>query len=626
MAASSNPSSDTLPYGTLIHMLTIKLSSTNYLLWRSQIYPLLIGQGLISLVDGSRPAPPTDVVDDENSTPNPAHQSWRVDDQRLVSLIFSSLSEEAMSVVDNFSPSRKEVARSLNLDEISNSFAINYLQLGDPLIKQTKSIYLFMKGLGSNFSNFSATQMAMSPIPSFSNLLNNAEVWDMFQQTLEPNMSSPAAFTAHTYSRSSNNQMTTGHYANVCPNRFNREIATTTHVANIAKAFSASSIASDPPISNWYLDTGASGHMTPTPAQLHSSTSYTGSDSVVHRGNQHILAQGNRRDVLYVLDDTKSALVAVRKPKASFELWHSRLGHLPNVDSAPQPSSCNLCDEPPLLSGLQSHTNQDEPTINTHELPAIPHETQSQPNQEEPDINDQHVNESSLDPTIEPALQIEMNPLVPPPIEMNPIVHLPRVSSTHHMQTGSRAGIIKPKYISNYACTRLFQALITVITPRGIKSALKRPELVDALKQELPSMALKDSWDLIPRPKDVNVAKYARDILQRASLEESKHVSTPFVAGCQLSTDGQPFEDPTLYRSLVGSLQYLTITRPDLSFPVNLVSQHLQHPTIAHFQAVETQFVSLDLQVADIFTKLSIALCLNFSETSYALDLIRRLA
>ncbi|XP_042058701.1 uncharacterized mitochondrial protein AtMg00810-like [Salvia splendens] len=85
----------------------------------------------------------------------------------------------------------------------------------------------------------------------------------------------------------------------------------------------------------------------------------------------------------------------------------------------------------------------------------------------------------------------------------------------------------------------------------------------------------------------LNQAKYARDILQRASLEESKPVSTPLVAGCQLSTDGQPFEDPTLYRSLVGLLQYLTITRPDLSFDVNLVSQHLQHPTIAHFQAVK---------------------------------------
>lgn len=46
-------------------------------------------------------------------------------------------------------------------------------------------------------------------------------------------------------------------------------------------------------------------------------------------------------------------------------------------------------------------------------------------------------------------------------------------------------------------------------------------------------------------------------------------------------------DDSTHYRSLVGALQFLTITRPDLSFTVNLVSQYLQAPTIDHFQAVK---------------------------------------
>ncbi|KAG6423269.1 hypothetical protein SASPL_113660 [Salvia splendens] len=203
MAASSNPSFDTLPYGTLIHMLTIKLSSTNYLSWRSQIYPLLIGQGLISLVDGSCPAPPTDVVADGNSTPNPAYQSWRVDDQRLVSLIFSSLSEEAMSVVVGCTTARavwlalehtfshQSKARELRLKgqlqsikkggQSVSEFGRDFKLVCDQLpaigrsVDETDKIHLFMKGLGSDFSSFSATQMAMSPLPSFSDLLNNAE-------------------------------------------------------------------------------------------------------------------------------------------------------------------------------------------------------------------------------------------------------------------------------------------------------------------------------------------------------------------------------------------------------------------------------------------------------------------
>lgn len=42
-----------------------------------------------------------------------------------------------------------------------------------------------------------------------------------------------------------------------------------------------------------------------------------------------------------------------------------------------------------------------------------------------------------------------------------------------------------------------------------------------------------------------------------------------------------------MYRSLVEALQYLTITRPDLSYAVNHVSQFLQSPTESHFLAVK---------------------------------------
>ncbi|KAL6321989.1 hypothetical protein AAG906_035908 [Vitis piasezkii] len=58
----------------------------------------------------------------------------------------------------------------------------------------------------------------------------------------------------------------------------------------------------------------------------------------------------------------------------------------------------------------------------------------------------------------------------------------------------------------------------------------------------------------------------ALDLLQRADMIEAKPISTPFVVGQHLSTIGKLFSDPTLFWSLAGALQYLTITRPDLSF------------------------------------------------------------
>ncbi|GJV28059.1 retrovirus-related pol polyprotein from transposon RE1 [Tanacetum coccineum] len=58
-------------------------------------------------------------------------------------------------------------------------------------------------------------------------------------------------------------------------------------------------------------------------------------------------------------------------------------------------------------------------------------------------------------------------------------------------------------------------------------------------------------------------AKYATDVLTRAALLDSKPVSTPLAANEVFVTGGSLFANPTLYRSLVGALQYLTITRPD---------------------------------------------------------------
>ncbi|GFZ14564.1 hypothetical protein Acr_24g0007540 [Actinidia rufa] len=76
-----------------------------------------------------------------------------------------------------------------------------------------------------------------------------------------------------------------------------------------------------------------------------------------------------------------------------------------------------------------------------------------------------------------------------------------------------------------------------------------------------------------PKGYLLSQTKYITDIIHRASLTDDKTVDTLLELHAKLSaTDGVLLEDATLYRELVGCLVYLTITRPDISYAVHIVS------------------------------------------------------
>ncbi|KAJ0986595.1 hypothetical protein J5N97_004951 [Dioscorea zingiberensis] len=69
---------------------------------------------------------------------------------------------------------------------------------------------------------------------------------------------------------------------------------------------------------------------------------------------------------------------------------------------------------------------------------------------------------------------------------------------------------------------------------------------------------------------------------------DSKPVSTPLSVGSSLSVaDGSPATDPTRFRQVIGGLQHLRMTRPDISFAVNKLSQFMHAPTEVHWVAVK---------------------------------------
>ena len=68
-------------------------------------------------------------------------------------------------------------------------------------------------------------------------------------------------------------------------------------------------------------------------------------------------------------------------------------------------------------------------------------------------------------------------------------------------------------------------------------------------------------------------AKYTSDLISRASIIDSKIVDTPIEYNCRLNShDVETLYDATLYRQLVGSLIYLTVTRPNISYAIHIVS------------------------------------------------------
>ncbi|XP_028108001.1 uncharacterized protein LOC114306875 [Camellia sinensis] len=120
--------------------------------------------------------------------------------------------------------------------------------------------------------------------------------------------------------------------------------------------------------------------------------------------------------------------------------------------------------------------------------------------------------------------------------------------------------------------------------------------------------------------------KYASDILIKAGMTTCKPYNSPMSIKPSLGPDSAlPFNQPELYRSVVGALQYLTITRPDLSFSGNQACKHMHAPTNAHFAAVKRllRFVKGTLAHGRTFSPSSFELQ-AFSDSNWAGDALDR--
>ncbi|KAK2970863.1 hypothetical protein RJ640_022305 [Escallonia rubra] len=113
--------------------------------------------------------------------------------------------------------------------------------------------------------------------------------------------------------------------------------------------------------------------------------------------------------------------------------------------------------------------------------------------------------------------------------------------------------------------------------PQGKRSL---EEIYDDLNQNQ-SMFLKQRDDGI----FISQEAYAKEVLKKFNMENCNPISIPIEVENKLSRHVKEGPiDRTLFRSLVGSLRYLTCTRPDILFAVGYISRYMENPTTYHFK------------------------------------------
>jgi hypothetical protein len=119
----------------------------------------------------------------------------------------------------------------------------------------------------------------------------------------------------------------------------------------------------------------------------------------------------------------------------------------------------------------------------------------------------------------------------------------------------------------------------------------------------------------------VHQAKYTKDILKKSKMDDSKPLLTPMSMTTALDADedGEPM-DQKEYRSMIGSLLYLTTMRPDIQFSVCLCARFQASPRTSHQHAVKWIFRYLQYtpELSLWYSASSSLSLLGFSDADFA--------
>nr|GFA13772.1 hypothetical protein [Tanacetum cinerariifolium] len=219
------------------------------------------------------------------------------------------------------------------------------------------------------------------------------------------------------------------------------------------------------------------------------------------------------------------------------------------------------------------------------------------------------------------------------PVDNNPFVNV--FAPEPHFEASSTGDISSTDstYLATNALWFLYSSVLSKVKPKNFKFAITEDCWFQAMQDEIYKFDRLQVWELVPQPDcvmifaltwiyKVKLDEYGDVLKNKAQLVAKRYqeeegmdscdsVDTPMVDRIKLDEDllGIPV-DQTRFHSMVGSLMYLTASRPDLVFAVCMCARSKHIDIRHHFiqeqverGVVELYFVTIDYQLADIFTK-----------------------
>ncbi|RVX13060.1 Retrovirus-related Pol polyprotein from transposon RE2 [Vitis vinifera] len=566
-----------------------KLSSTNYLTWSLQIQSLLEGYDLHHFIDDAHTPPPPTIIVTGVASPNPAYTTWKRQDCLIFNALLGAISVSLQSLIARTTTFLDPIDDEDFIDRVLEGLSDEYKSVIDAINARDTSISfveLYDKLLNKEAS-LQTTQSSPLSLPSTANptAFQNRPNWR--PPTTTPQQPGPTtAFSPHDkrqpkpYLGRCQACGIQGHIAKRCSMfRLVTNQQSPTPRLQGTQGYRLSTpwqpranhvVLGNNTIPTWLLDSEASHHIMSDLSNLSLHSPYQGYDDIMigdgltlpitHTGSITILISSRTFTLQNVKDLNTGAILLMGEPKDDVYEWPTTF---PFVTSSPLLAFSSVKTTSSEWHSRLDNGGKYQTLDNFRSTNGISHLT-TPPHTPEHNAPSTHQN-------------------------------------THPMTTRAKNNIHKLLTKMN---------LTTVLSqpsdnePHTINQALTDPKCRQTMNDEFDALVRNGTWELVPSTSmqnlvgctDTNIIQHYIDLMaQRFSIKDlgalsyflgTEVLTTPSDGNLTLHS-GIALTNCTEYRTLVGNLQYLCLTRLDISYAINKLSQFMHCPTFEHWNAAK---------------------------------------